>query len=82
MAAAALIASVTAGPDRAGPARVCTGLGIASLLGTLVEPVTWRRRAFSTQVATTVAANVSASVVLAIAGRQAIRGVNDDRPER
>jgi len=49
---------------------VCSVIGCASLVGTLVEPVTWHRRAWSVSIATTVAANLAASVALAVSGGQ------------
>ena len=59
MAVGAAAAAHASGSD-ARHARVCSVIGCASFVGTLVEPVTWHRRAWSVSIATTVAANLAA----------------------
>jgi hypothetical protein len=76
MAATAAVAARAATTGNPVHARVCTALGAASVVGTLVEPTTWRRRAWSLPIAGTVAANLAASAALAFAGNQVARASN------
>jgi hypothetical protein len=68
MPAAAVIAAARA--QRTGPSvltgAVCAGIGIGCILGTVVEPVTWRSRSPMTRAA--IAINLAASAALTIAG--------------
>lgn len=73
MPVAALIAATRAGDGSAAPAYVSVGLGIACVVGTVIEPVTYRRSSWTPAVGAAVAANVAASAGLVAAGvRQVI----------
>ena len=60
------------GDQRAGPSAlagaVCAGIGTGCLLGTAIEPVTWRPRAWSPVTTLAIIANTAASVALTAAG--------------
>jgi hypothetical protein len=64
MPAAALVAGFCARPGRDWPARTIRTVGWLLVAGTLVEPVTWGRRARSPAVVAAVAANLVAAAVL------------------
>lgn len=70
MPVTAIIAAAKA--QRAGPSAlagaVCAGIGAACLLGTAIEPVTWRPRAWSPVTTLAIIANTAASVALTAAG--------------
>ena len=78
MAVGAAVAAHASGSD-VRHARVCSVIGCASLVGTLVEPVTWHRRAWSASIAATVAANLAASAALAMSGSQLPRESGESR---
>lgn len=70
MPAAAVIAAASA--QRTCPSAlagsVCAGIGMGCILGTVVEPVTWRPRSWSPMTRAAIAVNVAASALLTIAG--------------
>ncbi len=70
MPALALGAAICAGPQVRWARPTCKGLGIAILVGTIIEPVTWGRRPSSTLTAAAVSLNLIAAVALATAGRR------------
>lgn len=55
------------------PARVCVGMGVAVLVGTLSEPVTWGRRPLSGSVALAIALHLVSGVALVLAGGRRVR---------
>lgn len=75
MSVAALIAAGSTGDEQHAPTAglVCVGLGLACVVGTLVEPVTLRPGAWPPAVRAAIVVNVAASVFLAAAGRR-VRG--------
>jgi hypothetical protein len=68
MPAAALVAARVSDRDSRVPGLVCAGLGLACIAGTLVEPVTWRRRCWLPGVRPAIAGNIVTSAALAVAG--------------
>jgi len=74
MPVTALVAAASTRSGRSGrPAGiVCLALGLGCVAGTLVEPVTYRRRS-PPAVRAAILANVTASLLLAAAGRRALR---------
>jgi hypothetical protein len=70
MPLAAVVAAATAGRvgNKSVPGAVCVGLGIACILGTLVEPVTRRPRSWTPGVCAAIGINLATSAVLAAAG--------------
>ncbi len=70
MPVAGLIAAARTGRMKgsAVPGLLCTGLGIGCIAGTLIEPVTYRRRLWTPEIRRAIAVNVVASVALAAAG--------------
>lgn len=72
------VATLVAASGRSGarwPAWTCVGVGSALLVGTLVEPVTWGRRARSPVVAASVLLNlVSAAALVAAGWRSLVAG--------
>jgi hypothetical protein len=70
MPLAALIAATTA--DRAKESRVpgilCAGLGIACIVGTLIEPVTRRPPSWKREVGAAITINLATAATLAAAG--------------
>jgi ribosomal protein S18 acetylase RimI-like enzyme len=70
MPALALAAAVCAGPEVRWPRPTCVGLGMAILVGTMIEPVTWARRPWSPLTAAAVSLNLLAAVALLTAGRR------------
>jgi hypothetical protein len=68
MPAAALVAARVSDRNSRLPGLVCGGLGLACIAGTLVEPVTWRRRSRPPTARAAIAGNVVSSAVLAVAG--------------
>ncbi len=71
--AALAAAAATRNPGRRrGPGLVGMGLGLACIAGTLVEPVTYRRRPWARGVAAAIAVNLVTSAALAAAGRRMI----------
>jgi hypothetical protein len=70
MPVAALIAAARVGRDEggAGPALVCTGLGLASIVGLLIEPNTYRPRSWTRATRVAIVLDSAASAVLAVAG--------------
>jgi hypothetical protein len=70
MPVTALIAAATA--QRTGPSAlagtVCAGIGAGCILGTLVEPITWRPHSWSPMTTLAVIANTAASLALTTAG--------------
>lgn len=85
MPVAAVLAAWLPADRRRGarPALVCAALGIGCLVGTLVEPVTYRSRTWSRTTRAALIANVVSSGALAAAGgwrAQVLR--NESRAER
>jgi hypothetical protein len=70
MPALALGAAICAGPQVRWARPTCKGLGLAILVGTIIEPVTWGRRPSSPLTAAAVSLNLIAAVALATAGRR------------
>ena len=70
MPVAALMAAATAGRSRASaaPGFICAGLGLGCIAGTLIEPVTYRRRSWGPATRMAIVINVVASAVLTAAG--------------
>ncbi len=70
----ALLAAASTRRDEPSPAAAITGLGLglACIAGTLIEPVTYRRGT-PPAVRAAICGNVAASVLLAAAGRRALR---------
>ena len=70
MPVAALIAATKAGGQepRVGPGVICAGLGIACIIGTLVEPVTHHQRPLNTTIRSAILMNLGASIFLTTAG--------------
>jgi hypothetical protein len=70
MPVTALIAAATA--QRTGPSAlagaVCAGIGAGCVLGTVIEPVTWRPHSWSSMTTLAIIANTAASVALTTAG--------------
>ena len=70
MPVTALIAAAAA--QRTGPSAlagaVCAGIGAGCLLGTAIEPVTWRPQSWSPMTTLAIIANAAASVALTAAG--------------
>ena len=85
MPLAALIAAARARRPEAGsaPALVCAGVGIAGIVGLLIEPNTYNRGAWSGANRAAVAAGAAACGALATAGLLSWRQVrsSEDRPE-
>jgi hypothetical protein len=69
MPALALAAAACAGPEVRWPRPTCVGLGMAILVGTMIEPVTWGRRPWSPLTAAAVSLNLIAAVALLTTGR-------------
>ena len=71
-AAMALVAVVAAwrAPDDGRAARACVVVGATSVVGTLAEPATWRRRAPGPDVASSAVLNLAASLALVAHGRR------------
>ncbi len=70
MPLAALVTAARAGSmeGSAVPGLVTAGLGFGCIAGTLIEPVTYRRRAWTPAIRTAIAVNLAASAVLVAAG--------------
>ena len=66
----ALVAAATAGRvrNRNVPGVLCAGLGIACILGTLVEPVTRRPRSWTAGISAAIGMNLATSAALTAAG--------------
>ena len=75
MPLAALVAATKAGGTSGlrWPARLCTGIGIAAILGQLAEPVIRRRESWSPAVRVALLFNFGTSAGLAVAGLRYIR---------
>jgi hypothetical protein len=56
-----------------GPALICSGVGIGCILGTLIEPVTYRRWSWSRATRTAILLNVAASIALAATGLRQVK---------
>ena len=80
MPVAALIAAARAGGQetRTGPGVVCAGLGVACIIGTLVEPVTHHRRISTPSIRTAILVNVVASILLTAAGLRYLASARRD----
>jgi hypothetical protein len=65
-----LIAAAKTGRDerQGGPGVVCAGLGVACIVGTLVEPVTHHRRPWTPAIRAAILVNLGASLLLTAAG--------------
>ncbi|MGI8625556.1 MAG: hypothetical protein ACR2J5_03145 [Geodermatophilaceae bacterium] len=74
MPVAALVAAASTrrGQPSAAAGMACLGLGLGCVAGTLVEPVTYQRRS-PPAVRAAILGNVAASLLLAAAGRRALR---------
>lgn len=70
MPALALGAAAFASPEVQWARPTCVGLGMAILVGTMIEPVTWGRRPNSPLTAAAVSLNLVAAVALLTAGRR------------
>lgn len=70
MPALALGAAVWAGPEVRWARPTCAALGMAILVGTIIEPVTWGRRPSSPLTAAAVSLNLIAAVALLTTGRR------------
>jgi hypothetical protein len=83
MPAAAVITAARA--QRTGPSAlagaVCAGIGIGCILGTVVEPVTWRPRSWSPMTSAAIAVNVAASAALTIAGWRHFAAARASEPQ-
>jgi hypothetical protein len=67
---AALIAATRAPRDGSiVPAVLCEGLGLACIAGTLIEPVTYRRRSWTSTISAAILVNLASSVALVVIGR-------------
>ena len=70
MPVAAVVAAArarrTASPGRAG--AVCAGIGMGCIVGTLIEPVSWRPRSWTRWTRLAIACNVAASATLIATG--------------
>jgi hypothetical protein len=64
------------------PGWVATGLGAACIVGTLVEPVTYGRRARTAGVRRAVVVNIAASAALAVAGVRYVASSKQTGPAR
>lgn len=73
MPVATLVAAAVSRPGSQLPARVCVGMGVAVLVGTLSEPVTWGRRPLSGSVALAIALHLVSGVALVLAGGRRVR---------
>jgi hypothetical protein len=72
--AALLAAARSSGREGAvGPALVCSGLGVGCIVGTLIEPCTYRPRSWTRATRTAILLNVAASVALAAAGLRLLK---------
>jgi hypothetical protein len=80
MPVVALIAAAKAGrrERQGGPGVVCAGLGVACIVGTLVEPVTLHRRSWSPAIGTAILVNLGASLLLTAAGLRYLASVRND----
>jgi hypothetical protein len=56
-----------------GPALICSGLGIGCIVGTLIEPVTYRRASWTRATRAAILLNVTASVALAVTGIRQVK---------
>jgi hypothetical protein len=70
MPALVLGAAVCGGPDARWVRGTFVGVGTAVLVGTLIEPVTWRRRSWSPLAAASVLLNLVSAVALLTAGHE------------
>lgn len=70
MPALALGAAVLAGPKAPWARPTTMAIGLAILVGTMIEPVTWGRRARSPLIAAAVSVNLLSAVTLLTAGRR------------
>ena len=84
MPVAALLASTKAGSGnrRRWPCRLCTGLGIAAVLGQLVEPLMRQPKSWTPAVRIALLLNFGTSVGLAGAGLWQIRESRGGRPTK
>ena len=76
MPVAALVAATKARRPtaNAAPGVVCAGLGIGCIVGTLIEPVTYRPQSWAPAIRMAIVSNLAASAALAAAGlRHAMR---------
>ncbi len=71
MPVATLLAGLLARPGAMWPGRVCGAVGSATIVGTLVEPVSWGRRSGSHLVKVSVALNLLAGTAMVLAGWRA-----------
>ena len=70
MPALALGAAVIAGPKAPWARPTAVGIGLAIVVGTVIEPVTWGRRARSPLIAAAVCLNLLSAVALLRAARR------------
>jgi hypothetical protein len=70
MPVVALIAAFRAGgtDSRGGPGLVCAGLGIAGIVGILIEPLTYRSKSWTPATRAAVVAHTAGSAALAATG--------------
>jgi hypothetical protein len=68
MPALALISALRADGTSATPGRICAAIGGGVILGTLAEPVTWRRRPRSRWASSAILLNLLAGAALATKG--------------
>jgi len=73
MPVAALWAASRARQGGVGPPLVCGGLGVAGIVGILIEPNTYRSESWSPRTRRAVFLHVATSAVLAIAGIRRLR---------
>jgi hypothetical protein len=80
MPVAALIAATKAGGQepRVGPGVICAGLGVACIVGTLVEPVTHHLRPSTPTIHAAILMNLGASIFLTTAGLRYLASTRHD----
>jgi hypothetical protein len=79
-----LIAAAKAarGQRQGGPGVVCAGLGVACVVGTLVEPVTHHRRPWTPAISAAILVNLGASLLLTAAGLRYVASTRHDTTVR
>ena len=86
MPVAALLQATRAsgGEEDAGPALVCAGLGVAGVVGILIEPLTYDPKSWTLATRAAVLAHVAASVALAVTGLRHLQNsrARPARPDR
>lgn len=82
MPALALGAAVCAGPEVRWARPTCAGLGMAIIVGTIIEPVTWGRRPSSPMTVAAVSLNlVAAAALLTAGGKRATTTLQHGAPD-